>query len=131
MPRGQKPMPPALRGIKGGKKSDQTENPAQAERRTEPLIPPRELNDTQQKAWDEHVHPAWWLQQNDVPLAFQWACMYARFIDEPGAMNASELSEMRKAYHQLCLSSSEQVRAGVHESPEGEGKGRFFERNKA
>lgn len=126
MPRGQKPTPPALRGIRGGKKSDQTENPASAERRTGPLTPPKELNNTQQRVWDEHIEPAWWLQQCDVPLAFQWVCMYGRLVDEPGSMNASELSETRKCYHQLCLSSTEKARYGINGQVEEEGASRFF-----
>lgn len=126
---GPKPKPPGLRGIQGGKKSDSTENPAAPERRTTPLVPPKKLSKRQQQVWDEHVEPAWWLNQNDVPLAFQWTCMYAYYIDNVNSVIASELAEMRKAYHQLALSSAEQVRMGIEQSS-GESGRRFFDRGK-
>ena len=126
---GPKPQPAALRGIQGGKKSDNTENPAGAERRTEPLVPPKKLTKRQQQVWDGHIEPAWWLNQNDVPLAFQWTILYAYLIDHPNGMIASEQAEMRKCYHQLCLSSAEQVRAGI-EQDAGESGRRFFNRGK-
>ena len=123
--------PPATKGLRGAKKGDKIEG-FQEDRRTEPLIPPRELNNTQQWVWDNVIEPAWWLQQRDAVDAFAYTCITARLIDENFDVAATKFEAWRRLAAVLHLTTQAQQRAGIigetgPERQEGSGKD-FFNR---
>lgn len=125
---GRKPTPPALRGIKGGKATDDTETQSPPEnRRSEPLIPPKKLNQTQQHIWDTQIEPAWWIEQQDAMLAFMYVALAAEFVRSPTKMNTGRVTEMRRQMGELRLTSAEQARAGLIETPTSEDDGNMFD----
>lgn len=109
---GRNRMPPAAKGLTGAKKGD-TEEGFQEDRRTEPLIPPKELEGTQKWVWDNVIQPAWWLQPRDVIEAFAYTCLTARLIDEDFDATATRIEAWRKLAAVLCLTTQEQQRAGI------------------
>lgn len=96
-------------------------------RRLEPLEPPKQLGKVQQQAWDDYIQPAWWLTRWDVPLAFQFVCLYAEYLGSPTKMIASRQAEMRRCMNELHLSSVEQSRLGL-DTTKKRGAARFFTR---
>lgn len=133
---GKKPTPPALRSIKGGKKSDNTDKPGGDGEdspvfvRGEPLKPPKKLTKPQQAIWDRWIEPAWWLNDCDVPLAYQWVQAFTEFVARPNTFTAAEKAEMRRTFSaELKLSSSERPRIPVPtDSKQLRGAKEFFSR---
>jgi hypothetical protein len=122
---GHKANPANLRGIKGGKKGDDTELP-DIKRRTEPLPPPADLTESQKVIWKQYIDPAWWLTRWDVPIAYQFVCLFDQFIESPQKMITSKMTEMRRCQCELHLTSSEQARIGVRVADESDPAESYF-----
>ena len=81
--------------------------------RKEEIVPPKKLNITQQRIWDQYIEPAWWLQQGDALLCYIFVQLMSEYLRSPKNMIASRIGELRKSMAELHLTSSEQARLGI------------------
>lgn len=120
--------PPVSKGLKGAKKGDKVEGFLEAPR-TDPLEPPpTKMSDMQRWVWDTVIQPAYWLQQRDVLPAWAYVCLSADLIEKDFQCPAPKIESWRKLAAVLCLTTSEQQRAGLigQEAPT-ESKDDFFD----
>lgn len=115
---GARPKPTALKAVTGNPGKRDLPDSGDFSVRTEPLEPPKPLEDRQQDIWNRYINTAWWLTDGDAPLAYVWVCLQAEFQENPGQMTASRISNLRSAASEIGLGPSARARLAL----EGAGK---------
>ena len=108
---GVKPKPHALRGLKAGKRGDDTELPG--ERKEFSLEPPVKFTKTEQWIWDHQIKPAYWLEQADMLTILAYVYLSAELIEQKFNVPTRRVEEWRRMGNELVLTTAEQVRVGL------------------
>jgi hypothetical protein len=83
------------------------------------LEPPRKLSRRQNELWNSYIRKARWLTPFDVPRAFMWVELHARFERKPGDMVAGMIAQLRALGSELGLDPSSRARIGTSKAKHG------------
>lgn len=110
--RGQRPIPTALRLIRGGKPASPAE-PQPGGRCT----PPKPLQGDAARLWKRYIGPAHWLTGADSMKAYAFVVLSAEFLADPAAMVAARIGQMRCLGSELGLDPTSRARIGADARP--------------
>lgn len=83
------------------------------------LKPPKQLNRRQDELWNTYIRRARWLTEFDVPRAYMWVELHARFERKPGEMVAGMIAQLRALGSELGLDPSSRARIGTSKAKHG------------
>lgn len=124
--RGQKPKPNALKLVTGnpGKRPI---DPAEVEVRESPLLPPKELTESEQRLWDRFIDSAWWLSDHDSAKAYMWVSLESEFEECPREMNSARIGQLRSLGSELGFDPSARARMPSGEPKNNDPAEKYFD----
>jgi hypothetical protein len=118
--RGRKPKPNHLRVVHGGPgkapEAHEAQNFVLDPGYDNNLTPPKKLKKREQELWITYIRRAQWLTAFDVPRAFMWVSLHARFEATPDKMNAGMIAQLRALGSELGMDPSSRSRIAADKS---------------
>lgn len=72
--------------------------------------PPKQLNKRESALWDGVVRRAAWLTEFDIPRAYMWANLQARFFQNPTSFNGYLIGQLRALGSELGFDPASRTR---------------------
>jgi len=71
-----------------------------------------EMTERQEKMWDEHIAPLFWLTSADSYKAYMWVCLAVRFTAKKSVISSALIGQLRGLGSELGMDPSSRRRLG-------------------